>query len=101
MRRYTIIHTILIQNSCYPVPDIFDHIFNIEDFKQRRNEAYAWLLMTKDGDQLDDNAVFARDLYRIALGKGYIPHEAYIIYKREKRKEILRKIKRRIKRIIN
>ncbi len=81
--------------------DNFSHIFNIKDYKKHRKEAFAWLLMTKDGDQLDDNAVFARDLYRIAVEKDSIPHEAYILYKRGKRINYLRKIKRKIKRIIS
>lgn len=81
--------------------DMYEKIFDINDFKKHRVQAYAWLLKTKDGDQLDDNAVFARDLYRIALEKNCIPRDSYILYKNEKRKDYLRKVKRKLKKMLH
>ena len=64
--------------------DNFEKVFDIDDFKQHRVDNYVWLMHTKDGDQLDDNAVFAKDLYRIASERGKIPQEAIAIYKKQK-----------------
>ena len=69
------------------------------EFSRNRDQAYAWLLKTKDGDLLDDNAVFARDLYRIAKANNNIPQEAFILYRKEKRKDFLRKVKKKINKL--
>ena len=60
--------------------DQFGEIFDIEDFKKHRDEAYFKILKTKDGDTKEDNAVFAKDLYRMALEKGLIPARSISMY---------------------
>lgn len=79
--------------------DKYDGIFDVNEFSRNRDQAYAWLLKTKDGDLLDDNAVFARDLYRIAKANNNIPQKAFILYRKEKRKDFLRKVKKKINKL--
>ena len=58
--------------------DEFSKVFDVETYKKNRNKAYGWLLSTKNGDYKDDNAVFARDIYRLAKKKRVaIPMSAY------------------------
>ena len=71
--------------------DLYNQIFDIDDFKEHRIDSYVWLLNTKDGNQYDDNAVFAKELYRIAMEKSKIPQEAIKIYKMQQRKKNLKK----------
>ncbi len=61
--------------------DQFGKIFDIDYFKKHRAEAYFEILKTKDGDAKSDNAVFAKDLYRLAKQKRKIPKEAIKRYK--------------------
>ncbi len=83
--------------------DQFGTIFNIEEFKKHRDEAYFIILKTKDGDSKDDNAVFAKDLFRIATERGIIPTKSYELYqdflKKSKKKHIRKILKGLIKRI--
>ena len=61
--------------------DQFCEIFDVDDFKNHRAEAYFEIMKTKDGDIKDDNAVFAKDLYRKANEKGLIPQDSMEMYK--------------------
>lgn len=72
--------------------DRFSEIFDIKRFKEHRAEAYYELLKTKDGDEKEDNAVFAKDLYRMSLEKGLIPKESFAMYKKYKTKNSIKKI---------
>jgi hypothetical protein len=57
-------------------------------------------MKTKDGDAKDDNAVFAKDLYRIAQEKNLIPETTYRMYEDYLKKQKVAKLKGEIKRII-
>lgn len=81
--------------------DQFGEIFDIKDFKQRRAEAYFEIMKTKDGDTKEDNAVFAKDLYRMAREKGLIPDQSFYLYGKYLRKKRLSSIKRKIKRTVS
>lgn len=72
--------------------DSFSHVFDIEQFKKDRSEAYYQILKAKDRDAKDDEAVFAKDLYRLASMKHCIPKDSLTKYR-------LSKVKRFIKRI--
>lgn len=76
--------------------DKFNKIFDIKRFKEHRAEAYYELLKTKDGDEKEDNAVFAKDLYRMSLEKGLIPKESFALYKKYKTKNSIKKILRTV-----
>lgn len=76
--------------------DRFCEIFNVDFFKKHRAEAYFEILKTKDGDEKDDNAVFAKDLYRIGKERGVIPDASYIMYKQYLIKKKAIKLKNRI-----
>lgn len=80
--------------------DQFGEIFDVEYFKRHKAEAYFEILKTKDGDAKEDNAVFAKDLYRIAIEKGAVPSESLNMYKSYKKKLKLDKLKGKIKSII-
>ena len=75
----------------------FRQIFDVEAFEKDRVQAYADLLRAKDGDALDDNAVFARELYAIAMEKNMIPQESVKLYRRQ---EARKKIKRILKKVV-
>ena len=62
--------------------DLFGEVFDVEYFKRYKAEAYYEILKAKDGDEKEDNAVFARDLYRMANEKGLIPQVSLQMYKR-------------------
>lgn len=74
--------------------DKFSQVFDIEQFKKDRVDAYYQILKAKDRDAKDDEAVFAKDLYRLALEKNCIPKDSLIKYR-------LSKIKRFFKRMFN
>ena len=83
----------------------FSTCFDIKKYKHNRAKAFAWLLETKEGDMLDDNAVFARDIYQLVLkNRVSIPHTAYSLYRKKKAKTKAYKgyqaIKKCVKRII-
>lgn len=78
----------------------FSGIFDIEYFKQHRAEAYFQILKTKDGDAKEDNAVFAKDLYRMSKEKGLIPNKSYKLYNKYLKKQKLKRIKNKIKFIL-
>lgn len=80
--------------------DQFGEIFNIDDFKKHRAEAYFEILKTKDGNPKEDNAVFAKDLYRIAEEKGLIPEASFNMYRQYLIKMKANKLKSWIKHII-
>lgn len=61
--------------------DHFGEVFDIEYFKKHRAEVYFEILKTKDGDAKEDNAVFAKDLYRIAKEKDRIPMVSIGLYR--------------------
>ncbi len=78
--------------------DSFSKVFDIEGFKNNRESAYAWLLETKNGDRLNDNAVFARDIYDFIHLKGkHIPQKAYQLYYKKKLINIAKQGKRKLK----
>lgn len=74
--------------------DLFGNIFDINYFKEHREKAYAQIMLTKDGDEKEDNAVFAKDLYRRALKRKKIPKEAFVLYRIYKIKIGIRKMLR-------
>lgn len=88
--------------------DAFSQVFDIAAYKNRRTDVFFWLLNAKDGDALDDNAVFARSIYELIKEKQIpIPEEAVKRYDRELRKKrtsgvgyFLRRVKRRLKKIL-
>ena len=77
--------------------ELFNSIFDTSWFKEHRVDAYLDLLKTKDGNAFNDNAVFARDLYRAAFQKGIIPQEAIDKYNEQKKHA---KIKRMLRVLI-
>jgi hypothetical protein len=80
--------------------DQFGEVFDVEDFKKHKAKAYFEIMKIKDGDAKEDNAVFAKDLFRIAKEKDLIPKASTVLY----RMYIIfgvAKLKRGIKRIIN
>ena len=77
--------------------DLYSGIFDIDYFKKHREEAYFQILKTKDGDEKEDNAVFAKDLYRMAKEKGIIPKKSLKLYSNYKKEQRRVEIKKRIK----
>lgn len=81
--------------------DKFGAVFNIDDFKKRRTEAYTWLLATKDGDVNNDDYSFAMANYSLAVKNNKIPIEAIKMYEKTKKKNViickLKKCKKGIK----
>ena len=77
--------------------DLYKSIFDIDYFKKHRVEAYFEILKTKDGDEKEDNAVFAKDLYRMAKEKGIIPEKSLKLYSNYKKEQKRVEIKKRIK----
>lgn len=49
--------------------DNFNRVFDVDSYRKNRAKAYGWLLYGRLGDERDDNAVFARDIYRLAKEK--------------------------------
>ena len=80
--------------------DQFGEIFDVEDFKKHKAEAYFEIMKTKDGDAKEDNAVFAKDLYRMAKEKGLIPSASFDMYENYLKKLKINTLKSRIKRVI-
>ena len=80
--------------------DQFREIFDVDDFKKHKAEAYFEILKTKDGDAKEDNAVFAKDLYRMATGKGLIPQKSIEMYEKYLKKLKVTKLKNSIKNIL-
>jgi hypothetical protein len=50
--------------------DSFGKVFRVREYRENRKKAYGWLLNTRLGDEKDDNAVFARDIYHLAKEKN-------------------------------
>lgn len=70
--------------------DKFSKVFDVMKFKRGREGAYAWLLRMKDGDNMDDNAVFAKDIYEYIMSQHIpIPKRSYKLYRRWKFKQTL------------
>lgn len=61
--------------------DKFSQVFDIQQFKKERSEAYYQILKVKDGDAKNDESVFAKDLYRLALLNNCIPKDSLIKYR--------------------
>ena len=81
--------------------DLYGDVFDIEYFKKHRTDAYTQIMKIKDRDSKEDNAVFTKDVYRLALEKGIIPHEAVVRYKKDlAKKTIKKKIKKVVKKIV-
>jgi hypothetical protein len=80
--------------------DKFSAVFDVEDFKKRRNELYAWLLATKDGDDNDDDSPFAKANYSLAVENGKIPAEAVALYQKNKQRQKRNRIKKKVKRLL-
>ena len=83
----------------------FSNVFDINAFKANRDSAYLWLLRTKDSSRTDDNAVFAREIYNYIVKNDIsIPAKAQEIYNNEynkkKHKNIVKRIKRKLKSFI-
>ena len=69
--------------------DVFGAVFDIEKYKKDRIKAFQWLLITKDKDALDDDAMHARLIYDYAVSHQYpIPKEAYEGYEKYKKEKI-------------
>ena len=81
--------------------DLFGEIFDIEDFKKHRAEAYFEILKTKDGDAKEDDAVFAKDLYRMAMEKKLIPEQSVKLYEEYLKHKKISGLKSKIKRFLN
>lgn len=60
--------------------DSFSKVFDIERFKHNRAYAYHQILKLKDEDIKNDDSIFAKDLYRLALLNKKIPRAAYVRY---------------------
>ena len=80
--------------------DQFREIFDVDDFKKHKAEAYFEILKTKDGDAKEDNAVFAKDLYRMATSKGLIPQKSIEMYEKYLKKLKVVRLKNSIKNIL-
>ena len=80
--------------------DQFENVFDVDYFKKHKEEAYFEILKTKDGDEKEDNAVFAKDLFKRAKGKGLIPQDSVHMYEQYLKKQKIARYKRIIKRII-
>jgi hypothetical protein len=80
--------------------DQFSDVFDIDYYKAHRTDAYLEVLKTKDGDDKDDNAVFAKDLYRMACSKGIIPRESQRLYDVYLAKQKVRVLRRKLKSIL-
>ena len=80
--------------------DQFREIFDVDDFKKHKADAYFEILKTKDGDAKEDNAVFAKDLYRMATSKGLIPRKSIEMYEKYLKKLKVAKLKNSIKNIL-
>ena len=83
-----------IQNYRFTFYHKFSHVFDIEQFNKDRVDAYYQILKAKDRDAKDNEAVFAKDLYRLALKNNCIPKASLIKYR-------LSKIKRFFKHMFN
>lgn len=86
--------------------DAFGNVFDIKSFRQNINEAYFWLLRTKDGNPYDDNVVFAVEIYNYIIDNNLsIPIGAQRLYKKWRLSRrmlcrIVRKIRKTIKKYI-
>lgn len=80
--------------------DQFGEVFDVEHFKKHRVEAYLEILKTKDSDAKDDNAVFAKDLYKRANEKGLIPQKSLRQYKCWKQRQKVGTLMRGLRKII-
>lgn len=80
--------------------DQFREIFDVDDFKNHKAEAYFEILKTKDGDAKEDNAVFAKDLYRMASSYGLIPQKSIEMYEKYLKKLKVVRLKNRIKNVL-
>ncbi len=86
--------------------DLFGAVFDIDSFKKKRVNAYTWLLITKDKDALDDDAMHARLIYDFVVKHHCpIPEEAFYEYKKYKKHRIVDQekaaLKAKIKRLFN
>ncbi len=84
--------------------DLYEGAFNIEYYKNHRDEAFFHILKAKDGDEKDDNAVFAREIYRLADLRGIIPPGTIKMYKKylrsRKSSQIVGHLKHCVKKVI-
>lgn len=68
--------------------ELFHNVFDIDFFKHNRDNAYFQILKTKDGGEKEDDVVFAKDIYELALQRNKIPRASlrkyrfYLIKKR-------------------
>lgn len=72
--------------------DGFAGVFDIEQFKKDRYEAYSRVLKEKDGDAKNDETVFAKDLYCLAMKKKCIPMDLLTKYRLSKLKRFLKSL---------
>ena len=77
--------------------DNFSKVFDINEYRNDKSKALGWLLSEQLADGKDDNAVFAREIYRMAKQKKMkIPISAYFyaakILFAQKKKELRRVI---------
>lgn len=77
----------------------FGKVFDIEYFQKHRAEAYFEIMKAKDGDEKEDNAVFAKKLYRMAKEKDMIPIISTSLYRIYKILGVVL-FKKRLKRIL-
>ena len=76
--------------------DLYGDVFDIEYFKQHRDEAYFQILVTKDGDDKEDDVVFGKAIYKMAVEKGKIPAGAFRMYKKYKFKKGIKSVIKKI-----
>ena len=72
----------------------FREVFDIDYFKKHRAQAYCAIMRTKDGDAKEDNAVFAKALYRMALENNKIPKGSFRLYYWYSVKDLIKKLLR-------
>lgn len=77
--------------------DAFAEVFDVERFKREKVSSYIWLIKTSKGDKLDDNTVFAVDLYNRAKKLNKIPRKAYFKYYEDAINTRLRRFFRQLK----
>lgn len=74
----------LVMLDILGVVDQYSDVFNIEQYRKDRDEVFAWLLMSKEGDpRKNEDVDFARDMYNFALDHHFeIPPRAFKLYRK-------------------
>lgn len=73
--------------------DEYREVFDVDSFKRRRNEIYAWMLETKDGDENSDDSPFAKANYALAVERGVIiPQDAFRLLRKHKISHFIKRL---------